>query len=1366
MPDERIETYINRSGIQGDTEFMLQQLNSVLDAFNKVNGIKISLGKDDTFKAATTSAGNLKKATDELAGSVTNVIKSAAGLAQTYSTVGNSLDDNIKQQLKLKSQMDSTIASISALRDAWRKTGIASEESKQQEIELLKTYESLKQANTELTRTVRLQVKEQDSASGSINELKANYDRLYQVYRSLTEADQQSEFGKKLSESLGDIKQKILALDGAAGNFSTNVGNYAGSLTPAFDALKGELEAVNKELAEIEARGKASFQNFGTRTTISGFAANQHQNQGTPSSGTPTDLLSGSGNQVSILNQDAEAYQKLTVQQKVLEGSLQRQAVGFKTANQEMRNAKNTLDTMTLAGLGNTEAFEKLNLAYTENEQKVKDLHREQAILTTDAPALTALTGVAKGIGGAYAIAAGGAAIFATGNEKVDKELQRLVAIMTFLQGLEEAVSVLKERNAIVTALQVTATKALNTVRQIEVAIFGEETAAQEANTVATEANAAAQEATAVGLEATAVAAETTAVAIEGVTVAEEAGAAGAITFRTALVSTGIGAIVIALIYGITKLVGAIVDWANADEKAIEKAKALAEANKELFDLNQKLNEVYEEGAIHRLNSLEKVDAAIKASGKNQFIQLDNERRIAEQQKQNAQDQLTRLGVTDAKRAELQSKQKSNSEALFDLQKEVVAATAKGDKDEIEKAQKKYDANKAVFDLFETKYTAVFKLIKEVDDADGKLYVNTITTAKAAADQLEKIAADSANRRYAIEKDAADRSLNDPKSSFIQRDLALKSGYQAEEELAQKHIAVIKQQISKQAITEEDGADQIANIQSDLNLKYKKALDDREKLRTEERDRNITAQSGITKSSIEADAAVQDAITKDEQRELAARLTALRANIEDKAKIINDDYQTQITLAKDSFKTEDEIAQLTSDRDRQLVTLAADTRKRVYDITTSYAKKTQEDLKTIEALQYNSDAADSYNKEVEALNDSYKKRLITVFQYQTRKAALDRQFAIDQAQALVDADKKVLALQIGDDEKYLDEIMQTRADLIRARETGDQSEIDQNEAKLEALLKAEGFSAAQIIAIRKKLAADTLALGNSTSKEKEAQDTALFDKEVELLKQTTSFLQSIGDARYDNEKAQIQSTIDAITKKAQTDVDAENASADSAQDKADKIAIINQRAQAQEEQLAARQKQVDIDKARFDKLKAITDIVINTAVAISKSLDKPYLIPIIAAIGAVEIATVAAQPLPTYKHGAGINGRPKHPGGDAEVGHGKRELAITPDGRMIVTPSTPTVMNFPKDTVVLPDANAAIDALIYSSFRGLDQTEEAQADTRTYHAMQQLIKENRRLQTLIANKKETHFHGSWAGWEAGYRSGNKWMRYIDEKTNF
>lgn len=69
-------------------------------------------------------------------------------------------------------------------------------------------------------------------------------------------------------------------------------------------------------------------------------------------------------------------------------------------------------------------------------------------------------------------------------------------------------------------------------------------------------------------------------------------------------------------------------------------------------------------------------------------------------------------------------------------------------------------------------------------------------------------------------------------------------------------------------------------------------------------------------------------------------------------------------------------------------------------------------------------------------------------------------------------------------------------------------------------------------------------------------------------------------------------------------------------------------------------------------------------------------------MGAVQIATIAATPIPAYKEGTKNGG---HIGGLAIVGDGGKHEVVVYGGKSWVTPDVPTVVDLPKGAEVFPD---------------------------------------------------------------------------------
>ena len=71
---------------------------------------------------------------------------------------------------------------------------------------------------------------------------------------------------------------------------------------------------------------------------------------------------------------------------------------------------------------------------------------------------------------------------------------------------------------------------------------------------------------------------------------------------------------------------------------------------------------------------------------------------------------------------------------------------------------------------------------------------------------------------------------------------------------------------------------------------------------------------------------------------------------------------------------------------------------------------------------------------------------------------------------------------------------------------------------------------------------------------------------------------------------------------------------------------------------------------------------------------------IIAAMGAAQIAVIAAQQIPKY-----AKGTKDHPGGLAIVGDGGRREGVVTDKGVYATPDKPTLVDLPRHAQVIPD---------------------------------------------------------------------------------
>lgn len=113
------------------------------------------------------------------------------------------------------------------------------------------TSEQLSAAQEELVKVTKAGTQENNAAKDSIIGMKQEYKALYDQYKLLSDEQRNSDFGKNMAASLETLSSKINDTQKGVGSFKDNIGNYAGSISDAFNkmgvsvgALKGPLDTA------------------------------------------------------------------------------------------------------------------------------------------------------------------------------------------------------------------------------------------------------------------------------------------------------------------------------------------------------------------------------------------------------------------------------------------------------------------------------------------------------------------------------------------------------------------------------------------------------------------------------------------------------------------------------------------------------------------------------------------------------------------------------------------------------------------------------------------------------------------------------------------------------------------------------------------------------------------------------------------------------------------------------------------------------------------------------------------------------------------------------------------------------------------
>lgn len=179
------------------------------------------------------------------------------------------------------------------------------------------------------------------------------------------------------------------------------------------------------------------------------------------------------------------------------------------------------------------------------------------------------------------------------------------------------------------------------------------------------------------------------------------------------------------------------------------------------------------------------------------------------------------------------------------------------------------------------------------------------------------------------------------------------------------------------------------------------------------------------------------------------------------------------------------------------------------------------------------------------------------------------------------------------------------------------------------------------------------------------------------------------------------------------------------------------------EELEKKKAQLQYKQALWQKATDLAQAGIATALGIIQTIGNvgfPAAIPmvaIIAALGAIQMATIAATPIPKYAKGTGDNG---HPGGLAIVGDGGKREAVMVDNTLWITPEIPTLVDMPKGSVVYPDASKLIEHNAINGINSINPTDiESQPKVIVNNDYSKLVREVRGLCALVMKQtKQQH----------------------------
>jgi len=320
-------------------------------------------------------------------------------------------------------------------------------------------------------------------------------------------------------------------------------------------------------------------------------------------------------------------------------------------------------------------------------------------------------------------------------------------------------------------------------------------------------------------------------------------------------------------------------------------------------------------------------------------------------------------------------------------------------------------------------------------------------------------------------------------------------------------------------------------------------------------------------------------------------------------------------------------------------------------------------------------------EELRLVGDNEEKIAAIKEKYANLTAEKQEQYAIGSAKAQLEAYRDMINTIRGDDTAF-DALFDDLQDI----ETNTSLLEGMGMAHAEALNMAKQLATAQIDIANAEADAEIAAIERVNEADQKARDRRIANAEKWLgaAQEAIGNITDLVGTLFDGQIAKIEEQQEA--NQAQYDEQIANIEA-----LAERGAITQEEAELRkreaeaatakrEEELAKKKAQAEYKRAVGEKANSIAQIGIATALGIMKASPNWVNMALVAAMGAIQLATAIAQPIKAYKAGTDY-----HPGGLAIVGDGGKREVVETGGKYWLTPKVPTLVEMPQGSKVFPD---------------------------------------------------------------------------------
>ena len=344
-------------------------------------------------------------------------------------------------------------------------------------------------------------------------------------------------------------------------------------------------------------------------------------------------------------------------------------------------------------------------------------------------------------------------------------------------------------------------------------------------------------------------------------------------------------------------------------------------------------------------------------------------------------------------------------------------------------------------------------------------------------------------------------------------------------------------------------------------------------------------------------------------------------------------------------------------------------------------------------------------KEINALNKQYKQGEINEKQYRDGLYKITKESGEAKLKLLLKEAEAELALSSDLPQEKVDEI-QRRIDKIKAQIEAFGNDMD-NDENNPGKRWADDFNNAlgNLSSSANKYLGDSAnifnalgdIIGEITAKMDDAGDSVLnfwgklddkgklsfvLSSFAKIQDGITSIMTDIYDARIKRVEEEQEANEEAGEKELERIEKLENSGVITKEEAEARKRAAEQTTANKNKELEKKKEALQQKQAKWEKANAISQSIIATALAVSRALPNMVLAALVGALGAAQLATIIAQPIPKY-----AKGTDNHPGGLAIVGDGGKHEAVVTDRGAYITPNVPTLIDLPRRAKVIPDVD-------------------------------------------------------------------------------